>query len=74
MFHDDAAQQEYFAQHTYFIKKGDKKYEEIKLKKKALLEAFPEKKALLTRLFETPQYKDRLTEASLATILMELDK
>ena len=74
MFHDDAAQQEYFAQHTYFIKKGDNKYEEIKLKKKALLEVFPEKKAVLTRLFETPQYKDRLTEASLAAILMELEK
>ena len=74
MFHDDAAQQEYFAQHTYFIKKGDKKYEEIKLKKKALLEVFPEKKAILNQLFDTPQYKDRLTEASLANILMELDK
>ena len=74
MFHDDAAQQEYFAQHTYFIKKGDKKYEEIKLKKKSLLEVFSEKKVLLTQLFDTPQYKDRLTEASLANILMELEK
>ena len=74
MFHDDPLQQEYFAQHTYFIKKGDNNYKEIKLKKKALLEAFPGKKAILTRLFETPQYKDRLTEAGLAAILTELEK
>ncbi len=74
IFHDDAMQYEYFSQHTYFLKKGDKKYEEIRLKKKDLLEAFPEKKALLNRLFETPQYKERLNEATFATILMELDK
>ena len=74
IFHDDPVEYEYINQHQYFVKKGDGRYVEIKLKKKALLEAFPEKKAILTRLFETTQYKDRLNEAALANILMELEK
>jgi hypothetical protein len=73
IFHDDAIQYEYLSQHTYYLKKGDKKFEEIKLKKKDLLEFFPEKKALLNRLFDTPPYKEKLNEASFAALLLELE-
>ena len=74
IFHDDPLQYEYIAQHRYFLKKGNGEFEEIKLKKKGLLAAFPDKKALITRLLATPQYKDGLNEAKLAAILAELDK
>jgi hypothetical protein len=73
IFHDDAQQYEYLNEHTYYLKKGEGKYSELKLKKKALLEAFPDKKALLTRIFEKPAYKEKLDEAALAAILTELD-
>lgn len=74
IFHNDELQYEYLNEHRYFMKKGDKNLTEIKLKKKDLLKAFPEKKATLNRLFDTPQYKDRLTEKAFAEILVELDK
>ena len=74
IFHDDLLQYEYIAQHRYFLKKGNGQFEEIKLKKKGLLAAFPDKKVVLTRLLETPPYKDGLNEAKLAAILTELDK
>ena len=74
IFHDDPQQYEYISEHRYFLKKGEGKFEEIKLKKNDLLKAFPEKKATLTKLFNTPQYKERLTEALLAKLLGELEK
>jgi hypothetical protein len=74
IFHDDANQYEYISQHTYYLKKEEGHYIEVKLRKKSLLDAFPEKKAVLSKLFETPAYKERLNEASFAAILMELDK
>ena len=73
MFHDDALKYEYMSQHTYYMKKGDNKFEEIKLKKKDLIAFLPEKKALLMRLFDTPAYKEKLNEASFATLLAELE-
>lgn len=74
IFHDDPVAYEYIVQHRYFLKKENGKFEEMKLKKKGLLAAFPEKKARITRLLEAPQYKDGLDEAGLAAILAELDK
>jgi hypothetical protein len=74
IFHDDPERIEYVEQHRYFLKKGNGEFKEFKLKKKELLAAFPAKKALITRLLETPQYKRGLTEGGLAEILMELDK
>ncbi len=74
IFHDDAQQYEYLNEHTFYVKKGDGRYEELKLKKKGVMEAFPEKKAVLTKLFETPAYKERLNEALLAGLLVEIDK
>ena len=74
IFHDDPVAYEYIVQHRYFLKKGNGKFEEMKLKKKGLLAAFPEKKARIARLLEAPQYKDGLDEAGLAAILTELDK
>ena len=73
IFHDDAIQYEYISQHTYYLKKGNRNYEEFKLRKKDLLEFFPEKKALLNRLFETPPYKEKLNEASLSALLLALE-
>ena len=74
IFHNDELQYEYLNEHRFFMKKGDKKLIEIKLKKKDLLKAFPEKQATLNRLFDTPQYKDRLNENLFAEILMAIDK
>ena len=74
IFDDDLQKYEYISEHRYFLKKGEGKFEEIKLKKNDLLKAFPEKKATLTKLFNTPQYKERLTEALLAKLLGELEK
>lgn len=74
IFHDDPVAYEYIVQHRYFLKKENGKFEEMKLKKKGLLAAFPEKKARITRLLEAPQYKDGLNEAGLAAILADLDK
>ncbi len=73
IFHDDAVQYEYLIEHRYFLKKSAQTYQEVKLKKKDLLKAFPEKQAILKRLFETPQYKERLTELSFVNLLTELE-
>ena len=38
LFHDDPNQSEYIVQHRYFLKKGNGQFEEMKLKKKGLLQ------------------------------------
>ncbi len=74
IFHDDALQYEYVNYHRYFIQKKGGEYEEFKLKKKSLIELFPEKKTLINKLLNTPQYKERFTEVSFVALLTELEK
>ncbi len=61
-------------QDWYYLKMNDRPFLKIKTSKKALFEAMPEKKRLLTKLFDTPQYKGELTDIKLEKLIQEIDK
>ena len=53
---------------------NDRPFQKIKISKKAIFEAMPEKKRLLTKLFDAPQYKGELTDIKLEKLIQEIDK
>ena len=61
-------------QDWYYLKMNDRPFLKVKILKKALFEAMPEKKRLLTKLFDTPQYKGELTDVKLEKLIQEIDK
>lgn len=61
-------------QDWYYLKMNDRPFMKIKISKKSLFEAMPEKKRLLTKLFDTPQYKGELTDVKLEKLIQDIDK
>jgi hypothetical protein len=60
--------------YRYFISKGEgKKFVEIKPDAKNLIKIFPEKKALIARLFKAAESKEGMTLTKLAGIMKEVD-
>ncbi len=71
---------EYIDEHRYFIKIGKSAFTEIKPTQKALMKAFPQKKATLDKLFSTPEEvkpdekkKGNLKDFTLAQILQKIE-
>ncbi len=60
-------------QDWYYLKTNDKAFQKIKISKKGLFEAMPEKKRLLTKLFDIPQYKGELTDVKLEKLIQEIE-
>ena len=60
-------------QDWYFFKMNDRPFQKIKISKKSLFEAMPEKKRLLTKLFDTPQFKGELTDIKLEKLIQEIE-
>jgi hypothetical protein len=65
---------EFQNQDIYFIKKGNNPYQKVKISKKGLFEALPEKKNALTRLFDSSKMKGELTDAKLAILMQSIQK
>jgi hypothetical protein len=71
---DGEKYQEFQRTDVYFLKKGSSKpFEKIKISKKSLLESLPNKKATLTKIFDSKLYKGALDDEKLAAIFKEMD-
>jgi hypothetical protein len=71
---DGEKYQEFQRTDVYFIKKGSSKpFEKVKISKKSLLETLPNKKATLTKLFDSKPYKGSLDDEKLAALFKEMD-
>jgi hypothetical protein len=57
----------------YYISKKDELLVEIKLNKKGIIKALPEKEKEIERLFKTKTYKNDLTVSKLAELMQKLD-
>jgi hypothetical protein len=63
--------QEYIPVHRYFLQVGNKPFQEIKMTKKSLLKAMPQKKAALEELFE--DHEGDIMDYEIAELLNETE-
>ncbi len=61
------------SQDWYYLKINDKAFQKIKISKKSLFEILPDKRRLLSKLFDTPQYKGELTDIKLEKLFHNID-